>query len=62
MGHVEKLDLGFLKNKTEKFLVSVTHLILRFAVVQKKFQQTQTQLKLIISLTIKSILRFLYIF
>ena len=40
MGHVEKLDLGFLKNKTETFLVSVTHLILRFAIVQNQFQQT----------------------
>ena len=34
-----KLDLRFLQNKTETFLVSVTYLILRFAVVQKKFQQ-----------------------
>ena len=40
MGHVEKLDLRFLQNKTETFLVSVTHLILRFAIVQNKFQQT----------------------
>ena len=39
MGHVEKLDLRFLQNKTETFLVSVTHLILRFAIVQNRFQQ-----------------------
>ena len=31
MGHVEKLDLRFFQNKTEIFLISVTHLILRFA-------------------------------
>ena len=35
-----KLDLRFLLNKTETFLASVTHLILRFAIVQNKFQQT----------------------
>ena len=35
-----KLDLRFLKSKTETFLVSVKHLILRFAIVQIKFQQT----------------------
>ena len=32
MSHVEKLDLPF--------FVSVTHLMLRFAIVQIKFQQT----------------------
>ena len=40
MGHVEKLDLKFLQNKSETFLVSITHLILRFTIVQNKFQQT----------------------
>ena len=40
MSHVEKLDLRFLQNKTETFLVSVTHLILRFTIVQNKFKQT----------------------
>ena len=35
-----KLDLRFFLNKTETFYVSVTHLILRFAIVQNKFQQT----------------------
>ena len=40
MSHVEKLDLRFLQNKTETFLVSVTHLILRFTIVQNKFPQT----------------------
>ena len=40
MGHVEKLDLRFLRNKKDFFLVSVTHLILRFAIVQNKFRQT----------------------
>ena len=40
MGHVRKLDLRFLQNKTETFLVSVTHLILRFTILQNKFQQT----------------------
>ena len=40
MSHLEKLDLRFLQNKTETFLVSVTHLILRFAIVQNKFKQT----------------------
>ena len=35
-----KLDLRFLLNKTGTFLVSVTHLILRFAILQNKFQQT----------------------
>ena len=40
MSHVEKLHLGFLKNKTKTVLVSVTHLILRFAIVQNKFEQT----------------------
>ena len=34
-----KLDLRFLSNKTETFYVSVTHLILRLAIVQNKFQQ-----------------------
>ena len=34
------LGLRFLWNKRESFLVSVTHLILRFAIVQIKFQQT----------------------
>ena len=37
--NVEKLDLGFLQNKTETFLISVTHLILRFTIVQNNFQQ-----------------------
>ena len=37
VGHLEKLDLRFLKNKTETFLVSVTHLVLRFIIVQKSF-------------------------
>ena len=40
MSHLEKLDLRFLLDKTETFLVSVTHLILRFAIVQNKFQQS----------------------
>ena len=40
MGHVEKLDLRFLQNKTETFFVSVTNSILRFTIVQNKFQQT----------------------
>ena len=35
-----ELDLRFLKNLKETFYVSVTHLILRFAIVQNKFQQT----------------------
>ena len=35
-----KLDVRFLYNETETFLVSVAHLILRFAIVQNKFQQT----------------------
>ena len=35
-----KLDLRFLRNKTETYLDSVTNLILRFAIVQNKFQQT----------------------
>ena len=39
-GPCRKLDLRFLKNKTETCLDSVTHLILRFAIVQNKFQQT----------------------
>ena len=43
MSHVEKLDLRFLQNKTETFLVSVTHLILRFTIVQNKFQQANKQ-------------------
>ena len=30
MGHVEKLNLRFLRNKKETFLLSVTYLILRF--------------------------------
>ena len=34
-----KLDLRFLSNKAETFYVSVTHLILRLAIVQNKFQQ-----------------------
>ena len=37
MSHVEKLDLK--KNKTDIFLVSVTHLILRFAIVQNRLEQ-----------------------
>ena len=40
MGHVEKLDLRLFQNKTETFLVSVTHLILRFTIEQNRFQQT----------------------
>ena len=41
-----ELDLRFLKNKTETFYVSVTYLILRFAIVQNKFQQTnKTKIK-----------------
>ena len=36
---LRKLDLRFLSNKTETFYVSVTHLILRLAIVQNKFQQ-----------------------
>ena len=35
-----KLDLRFLWNKTELFSVLVTQLILSFAIVQNKFQQT----------------------
>jgi hypothetical protein len=34
-----KLDLRFLQNETETFYFSVTHLILRLAIVQNKFQQ-----------------------
>ena len=41
MSHVEKLELRFLKKKTDFFLVSVTYLILRFIIVQSKFQQQQ---------------------
>ena len=38
------LDLRFLSNKTETFYVSVTHLILRFAIVQVSFnKQTNKQ-------------------
>ena len=40
LSHVEKLDLRFLLNKTETFLLSVAHLILRFAIVQNRFGQT----------------------
>ena len=40
MGQVEKLDLSFLQSKTETFLASVTYMILRFTIVQNKFQQT----------------------
>ena len=42
MSHVEKLGLRFFifVNKTETFMVSVTHLILRFAIVQNKFKKT----------------------
>ena len=61
MSHVEKLDLRFLQNKTETFLVSVTHLILRFANVQNKFKQTNQTKKKTIAMTITSSLRFLYI-
>ena len=62
MSHVEKLDLRFLYNKTEIFLVSVTHLILRFIIVQNKFQQTNNLIiKETISMTITSSFRFLYI-
>ena len=54
MSRVEKLDLTFLYNKTETFLVSVTHLILRFAIVQNKFQQTnKTEINHIIDNHIK---------
>ena len=35
-----KLDLRFLLNKSETFLVSVTYLFARFAIVQNKFQKT----------------------
>ena len=60
MGHVEKLDYRFLQNKTETFLVSVTHLILRFANVQNKFQQTnKTNINHLMTTT--SSLRFFYI-
>ena len=34
VSHEEKLDLRFLYNKTEIFLVSITPFILRFAIVQ----------------------------
>ena len=61
MGHVEKLDLRFLQIKTEIFLVSGTYLILRFAIVQNKFQQTNKNNKKNMSMTITSSLRFLYI-
>ena len=37
VSHVEKLDLRFLLNKPETFLVSVTHLILMFTIVHNKF-------------------------
>ena len=40
VAYVEKLQLRFWQNKTETFLVSVTHLILRFTIVQNKFKQT----------------------
>jgi hypothetical protein len=35
-----KLNLRFLSKQTETFLVSVTHLILRFDILQNKFQET----------------------
>ena len=60
-GHVEKLDLRFLPIKTETFLVSVTHMILRFAIVQNRFEKTN-KIKITISITTTSILRFLYNF
>jgi hypothetical protein len=41
VSHVEKLDLRFLQNKTETFLVSVTRLIQRFVIVQNKFEKTK---------------------
>ena len=54
MSHVEKIDLTFLKNKKETFLVSVKHFILRFAIVQNKFQQTnKTEINHIINNHIK---------
>ena len=40
MSHVEKFDLRLLWNKTETFFVSVTYLILRFAIFKNKIQQT----------------------
>ena len=43
VGHVEKLDLRFLQNKTQTFLVSATHLILRFTIYKKSFNK-QTKL------------------
>ena len=38
VSHVEKLDSKFLPNKKKKFLGSLAHLILRFAIVQNKSQ------------------------
>ena len=40
--HVENLDLRFCWNKTETFLVSVSYLILRFAIVQNKLKKKLT--------------------
>ena len=40
MSHVEKLDLRFLQNKTETFLVFSQTSNLRFTIVQNRFQQT----------------------
>ena len=37
VGHLEKLDLRFLQNRQKHFCFSVTHLILRFTIVQNKF-------------------------
>ena len=49
-----KLVLRFLSNKTETFYVSVTHLILRFGIVQNKFQQkNKTEINHIIDSHIK---------
>ena len=58
--NVEKLDSRFLKNKTKTFFISVANLILRFSIVQNKFQQ-KIKLKQTISMTIASSSRFLYI-
>jgi len=44
VGRVEKLDLRFLQNRTETFLVSVTHFILRLAIVQKLQKATKTKI------------------
>ena len=57
-----KLDLRFLSNKIDTFYVLVTHLILRLAIVQNKFQQAnKTKINHINDNHVSS-LRFLYIF